>query len=142
MTLIFMLVAAMLGWLLFQEPPPNPVTDDQTLQLLLKVALTSALGYINQKIIEALIQDRLEQGKPISPRTKRYVAFALSILTPTVIYLTYTLVFNYEPYNLASHVLYMLGAFGVMQAIHGQTRLPSGEDVKKAEAEAARRGIR
>ena len=113
--------------------------DRAALQLLIKLVLFGAPALAVKNVTDWLIGQLNDRpGKdPVSPRTQRWLAYGVSFVLPTVLYLIYTFGFKFEAYAVETHIMAVLAAFGVSQFMHGITDLPSGDQVK-AEAVAAK----
>lgn len=109
------------------------------LQAFIGAALSTGCGAIIQWLFSAYAKDRAEAEKPISPRTKRRIVLGLCAVVPSVLVFGLWLITG--QYDWQAHIMAVGLAFVTSQAIHGETKLQTGEEVKAAaQLEEARNG--
>lgn len=108
----------------------NPIESTDTLKQVILWALGPGAGAIAQGVLLYIVSDREEAGVVIAPRTKRYLAFGLAILVPTVLYLVGVLL-GFWGYDLSTNIVDVLAAFGTSQLLH-TPRLATGEQMIQA----------
>ena len=108
-------------------------TDRETLGLLLKFLLFTATGAAVKRVVDWLVRELNDRPghEPVSPRTTRWLSYAVSAVLPTVLYLVYTLWLAFEPYRVETHIMTILYAFGVSQFVHGVLELPGGKEQRE-----------
>lgn len=111
--------------------------DDQTLGTIIGGLLASGCGGANQLVLANLIKWKDEDGDPISPKTKRRLSLVLAFATPSLLY-AFMVWMGWTTYGIAAHVSYMGLAFAAHQALHGETKLQTGEEVRAAQVVAFR----
>jgi hypothetical protein len=108
-------------------------------QFLVWAVIGGGMGILVQKTLEWLIRFVTEETTPPtppSPRTKRWLAYGISVLEPTLIYALYVLI-GVGPYVLSEHIGAILAAFAGSQAFHAVSRLPTGKDLEVQALEVA-----
>ena len=108
--------------------------ENQTWTYIL-AALSGGCGLLQQIVLTQILKWREEEGKPVSPKSKRRISLAIAPSLPTLLYLLAVWA-GWTTYELANHLLYVGLAFMSAQGLHGETRLPSGADIRKAEVAA------
>lgn len=110
--------------------------DNQALGAIIGGLLASGCGGANQLILAQLIKWKDEDGQPIAPKTKRRLSLLLAFATPSLLY-GFTVWMGLVQYGIAAHIAYMGLAFAAHQALHGETKLATGEEVKAEKATEA-----
>jgi hypothetical protein len=100
------------------------------LQGFITAALASGCGAIIQWLFSLYAADRADAGKPISPRTKRRVMIGLCIVVPSA--LVGILYLATGRYDWQQHLMAVGLAFVTSQAVHGEQKLMTGEEVRAA----------
>lgn len=111
------------------------MSNEQFIALIVGV-LAAGSGVVIQWILSQIVKWREEDGKPISPKTKRRLALLLCVTVPTALYLLVVWLSVEIEYRIGVHAGYVLGAFTAMQMWHGETKLMSGADIDRQTLEA------
>lgn len=98
------------------------------LQSFITAALSTGCGAIIQWLFSAYAKDRAEDGEPISPKTKRRVVMGLCALVPSALVVILYLIT--AQYDWQQHIMAVGLAFVSSQAIHGETKLEDGKQMR------------
>ena len=104
--------------------------NEQLIQFI-SAALSTGSGAVILWVLDRIAEWVADDGQQISPKSKRRLALLLSAVVPTVLYLI--LVALQGPYQWPVHLMNVGLAFISNQALHGETKLATGDDVRKAE---------
>ena len=95
-------------------------------------ALASGCGAIIQWLFGIWAADRAEDGHPVSPKSKRRIMIGLCVTVPSA--LIGVLWLSTGQYSWQEHVMAVGLAFVTSQVLHGETKLPTGEQVRAQDA--------
>lgn len=104
------------------------MNDVEVLKELLTWALGPGAGIAVYAVVGWLAREWADEGKEISPKTKRRLSYLVSLLLPSGLYGLLLLLPDMGAYQWWTHALYVLAAFGVSQIAHGERELPGGSD--------------
>lgn len=104
--------------------------DNEALKLMVFAILSAGSGALIQLILGEFIKWREEDKKPISPKTKRRLSLLFAALVPSALY-GFAVLVGWTVYDVATHLAYIVAAFTAQQAVHGETKLPSGADLER-----------
>lgn len=102
---------------------------NETLRLLISTALAAGCGAVIKWLLDGVIEWRKEDGKPISPKTRRRLALAANIVVPSALY-GLAVLLGLLQYSIAEHILYVFTAFTSNQVVHGEQELMTGKEVR------------
>ena len=94
---------------------------------VLHQVLTGLIAVGCAPLIKGLL-DRIKEEVEPSPKTTRRLAYLLSVVAPSVVYLL--LATLQGVYEWPAHLLAVIGAFTGSQIWHGERELPSGAEVR------------
>ena len=100
-------------------------SSEQVAQVVLYL-LNGGLGAAIKFVMDWLINELKESGRNPSPRTRRWLTYAVCTALPSVLYLLYTLALRAAPYDVWGHLLAISSAFAFSQVVHGATELKAG----------------
>jgi hypothetical protein len=100
------------------------------LQAFITAALSTGCGAIIQWLFSEYAKDRADDGKPISPRTKRRIMLGLCAVVPSVLVGILWLITR--EYDWQAHLMAVGLAYVTSQTIHGEQKLMTGEEVRAA----------
>lgn len=106
--------------------------NNEQLVVAIMAILTAGSGVAIQFVLTQYLKWKAEDNQEVSPKTKRRLAILFCLAIPSGLYLLAVWLSDAIQYEFAYHATYVLGAFMSQQLIHGETKLPNGEQVEQA----------
>ena len=104
------------------------MSDTELLEQIILYVLGPGSGLAVYAVVKWITSELADAGREPSPRTARWISYGVSLVLPSALY-GLLIVLGVAAYQLATHILYVLSAFGVATLVHGQTSLPTGSQV-------------
>jgi hypothetical protein len=93
-------------------------------------------------LLDQIVRWKAEDGQDIAPKTRRRLALLLTAVVPSAMYvLVLLMTMGIQTYDWKQNLAYIATAFTTSQMLHGERKLPDGEEYAELKAEEAKKEV-